>query len=101
PYASGDQLLLVQQSAALAGRPPRVSIKELYDYRERTSSFDALVEYHQMNFDLLRKGDPDRVNTGVVSHDFFNVLGIRPLFGRTFVADDDRPGADGVRVLSY
>src|SRR3982751_6368112 len=47
PYASGDQLLLVQQSAALAGRPPRVSIKELYDYRERTSSFDALVEYHQ------------------------------------------------------
>ena len=62
-----------------------MSIKELYDYREQTASFDALVEYHQMNFDLLKQGEPDRVNTGVVSHDFFNVLGIAPLLGRTFV----------------
>jgi hypothetical protein len=34
-----------------------MSIKELYENRERASSFDALVEYHQMNFDLLRTGD--------------------------------------------
>src|SRR5689334_16419671 len=63
PYASGDQLVVVNQSTSLAGRQnANVSIKELYDYREKTSSFDALVEYHQMNFDLLRKGNPDRVN---------------------------------------
>jgi putative ABC transport system permease protein len=36
----------------------------------------------------------------VVSHDFFNVLGIRPIFGRTFLAGDDAPGADAVLVLS-
>jgi predicted permease len=76
-------------------------VNELYDYRAQTASFDALVEYHQMSFDLLRKGNPDRVNTGVVSHDFFNVLGITPLYGRTFVADDDKPGADAVLVLSH
>jgi putative ABC transport system permease protein len=101
PYESGDRLLLVRQSAPLAARPNAgVSIKELYDYREQTASFDALVEYHQMNFDLLMKGEPDRVNVGVVSHDFFNVLGIRPIFGRTFLAGDDAPGADAVLVLS-
>ena len=101
PYESGDRLLLVRQSAPLAGRPNAgVSIKELYDYREQTASFDALVEYHQMNFDLLMKGEPDRVNVGVVSHDFFNVLGIRPIFGRTFLAGDDAPGADAMLVLS-
>ena len=101
PYESGDRLLLVRQSAPLAGRPNAgVSIKELYDYREQMASFDALVEYHQMNFDLLMKGEPDRVNVGVVSHDFFNVLGIRPIFGRTFLAADDAPGADAVLVLS-
>ena len=102
PYASGERLLLVRQSAPLAGRAnTSVSIKELYDYREQTASFDALVEYHQMNFDLLKQGEPDRVNVGVVSHDFFNVLGISPLAGRTFVADDDKPGADAVLVLSH
>jgi putative ABC transport system permease protein len=102
PYASGDRLVLVRQSAPLAGRSDTgVSVKELYDYREQANDFDNLVEYHQMNFDLLNRGEPDRVNTGVVSHDFFNVLGIAPILGRTFVADDDRPGADAVLVLSY
>ena len=102
PYASGDRLVLVRQSAPLAGRANAgVSIKELYDYREQTQAFDALVEYHQMNFDLLQRGEPDRVNTGVVSHDFFDVLGITPILGRAFLPEDDKPGANAVLVLSY
>jgi len=102
PYADSERLVVVRQSSLAAARQnPAVAVKELYDYREQTRSFDALVEYHQMNFDLIRKGNPDRVNTGVVSHDFFNVLGIRPVYGRTFVAGDDLPGADAVLVLSH
>jgi predicted permease len=102
PYTNGDRLLLVRQSAPLAGQPNSgVSIRELYDYREQTRAFDALVEYHQMNFDLLKRGEPDRVNVGVVSHDFFDVLGIRPILGRSFVKHDDDLGADAVLILSY
>lgn len=102
PYGHADRLLLVRQSAPLAGRAnAAVSIRELYDYREQTTSFDGLVEYHQMNFDLLGHGDPERVNVGVVSHDFFELLGIKPTLGRTFVAGDDAPGADAVLVLSH
>ncbi len=102
PYASGDRLLLIRQSAARAGRPNvGVAIKELYDYREHTRSFDGIVEYHQMNFDLLKRGEPDRVSTGVVSHDFFDVLGIAPILGRSFRSADDAPGADAVLILSY
>ncbi len=102
PYASGDRLVLIRQSAPLAGRPDAgVSVQEYYDYREQTHAFDRLVEYHQMNFDLLNRGEPDRVSTGVVSHDFFDVLGIAPIMGRTFRADDDKPGADAVLVLSH
>ncbi|PYR60339.1 MAG: hypothetical protein DMF85_05410 [Acidobacteria bacterium] len=102
PYASGERLLLIRQSAPLARRPDiGVSIKELYEYRAQTKAFDAVVEYHQMNFDLLKRGEPDRVDTGVVSHNFFDVLGIRPILGRTFVAADDAPGADAVLILSH
>jgi predicted permease len=102
PYEDPDRLVLVQQSAPLAGVPNTgVSIKEYFDYREQSPDFDALVEYHQMSFVLLRRGDPDRVDTGVVSHNFFDVLGIRPMLGRTFGADDDRPGAAPVLLLSY
>jgi predicted permease len=102
PYANGDRLVLIRQSATLAGQADvGVSVRELYDYREQASSFDAIVEYHQMNFDLLKRGDPDRVNVGVVTHNFFDVLGIQPLLGRAFVAADDAPGAEAALILSY
>ena len=103
PYAEGDRLVLVRQSAPLIGPADvGVSIKEYFTYRDQmTADFDGLVEFHQMNFDLLKRGEPDRVNTGVVSPNFFDVLGIKPLVGRTFVPDDDKPGAPAVLVVSY
>ena len=54
-----------------------------------------------MNFDLINRGEPDRVNTGVVSHNFFDLLGIKPILGRTFVASDDVRDADAVLILSH
>jgi putative ABC transport system permease protein len=102
PYDNGDRLVLIRQSAPLANQQDiGVSIKELYEYREQLASFDGLVEFHQMNFDLLRRGDPNRVATGVVSPNFFDVLGIQPILGRTFVAADDHEGAEAVLVLGH
>ena len=89
PYVEGDRLMLIQQSAPLAGQDSvGVSIPELYDYRRELTNFSGLVEFHQMSFDLLNRGEPDRVATGVVSSNFFDVLGIRPHLGRTFVDTD-------------
>ena len=102
PYEHGDRLVIVRQSASLAGqRTLGVAIAEYFDYRQQASVFDGLVEYHQMSFDLLNRGEPDNVSTGVVSHNFFDVLGIKPVIGRTFVASDDAHGAEAVLVLSH
>jgi predicted permease len=102
PYEHGDRLVVLQQSAPLSGRRNAgVAIAEYFDYRERADVFDGLVEYHQMNFDLINRGEPDRVDTGVVSANFFDLLGIKPILGRTFVASDDVPGAEAVLVLSH
>ena len=102
PYADGERLVLVRQSAPLAGQDEvGVSIRELYDYREQLTDFSGLVEFHQMSFDLIERGDPDRVDTGVVSANFFNVLGIHPVLGRSFVAADEAHGAEAVLILSH
>ncbi len=102
PYENGERLVLIQQSATQAGQQGiGVSIKELFEYRAQLASFDELVEFHQMSFDLLRRGEPDRVATGVVSPNFFNALGIRPLLGRTFIPSDDDHGAEAVLVLGH
>jgi predicted permease len=102
PYEHGDRLVLLQQTAPLSNQPNAgIAIKELYDYRQQLASFEGLVEFHQMNFDLLRRGEPDRVATGVVSPNFFDVLGITPLLGRTFVDSDDDEGAEAVLVIGH
>ena len=103
PYEHGDRLLVLQQSRPLSGQPSvGVAIAEYYDYRQRaTDVFDGLVEYHQMSFDLINRGEPDRVDTGVVSANFFDLLGIKPIVGRTFAPSDDVEGAEAVLVLSH
>jgi putative ABC transport system permease protein len=103
PYEHGDRLVVLQQSAPLLGRANTgIAIAEYFDYRERGKDvFDGLVEYHQMNFDLINRGDPDRVATGVVSANFFDLLGITPVIGRTFAESDDLQGAEAVLILSH
>ena len=102
PYTDGDRLVLVQESATLSGQDSiGVSIAELYDYRSQLDGFSGLVEFHQMSFDLLDRGEPDRVATGVVSANFFDVLGVKPRLGRAFVDTDDDLGAEAVLILSH
>ena len=93
PYANGDALVEIrQQKTAGAAENLGLSLPELADYRTRMSSFDGVVEYHQMWFNLIEAHSASRVMTGVVSAEFFDVLGVRPLLGRTFAPADDAPG---------
>ena len=102
PFRDGHELVLVQQSSPQTNRPAvGVSIPELYDYRQHLKAIRDLVEYHSMSFTLLDRGDPDRVDTGVVSANFFDVLGMKPLHGRTFIDTDDDLGSEAVLVLSH
>ena len=102
PYADGHELVLARQQAPRAGSANiPFSVKEIGDYREQLGTLDGFVEYHGMSFTLLNRGEPDRVLTGVVSANFFDVLGVQPLHGRTFRDGDDDLGAEAVLVLSY
>jgi putative ABC transport system permease protein len=101
PYAEGDRLVRLQQQAPRAGLEDiGVSPLEKADYAAGRS-FSGVAEHHTMWFNLLDRGAPERVQTGVVSANFFPVMGIRPLLGRTFVPDDEKPGAEPVLVLSH
>jgi hypothetical protein len=82
PYTHGDRLVEIRQQAPKVGvNDVSVSVKEIADYRAQAASLDAVVEYHQMAFSLLGRGEAARVQTGVVSASFFDVLGVTPLLG--------------------
>jgi predicted permease len=102
PYTEGDRLLVLEQHAPGAGlEDVAFSIAELGDYRERTRSFEDVVEYHSMSFTLLGGDEPRRVLTGVVSAGFFAVLGTEPLLGRAFRPEDEALGAEAVLILGH
>jgi putative ABC transport system permease protein len=102
PYMNGEALVEIQQQrAGTTSGNLGLSLPELEDYRRQLSSLDALVEYHQMWFNLIEGTHASRVMTGVVSSAFFDVIGIKPILGRTFVPDDELPGAVPVLVVSH
>ncbi len=102
PYRNGGQLVVLRQVATKATIPNvPFSAKEIFDYRDHNHTLQDVVEHHTMSFLLLGKDSAEQVQTAVVSANFFDVLGVRPLLGRTFVASDDTPHADAVLVLSY
>jgi putative ABC transport system permease protein len=100
PYARGSDLLLLRQPHA-GLNDSGFSIADLDDVKRLSTSLDAVVEYHNMYFILLGGQEPERVATGVVSWDYFQTLGVAPLLGRTFTADDDQPGAPATLVVSH
>jgi putative ABC transport system permease protein len=101
PYEDGERLVVLHQQQPLAGREDiGFSYQEILDYR-RAQSLEGVVEFHNMWFILLGRAEPQRVATGVVSANFFDLLGVKPMFGRTFVDADERPGAPAVLVLSH
>ena len=102
PYEGGEKLVVLRQQAPLADVDNMpFSVKEIFDYREQNQTLEAIVEYHTMPFILLGRGEPERVQTGVVSAKVFDVLKVQPYLGRTFLQGEDEIGADPVLVLSY
>ncbi|HEY0703184.1 MAG TPA: ABC transporter permease [Candidatus Acidoferrales bacterium] len=102
PYPQAQQLIFVREKALKVGADHvTFSVPEIEDYRARNHTLAQLAEYHGMSFTLFGHGDPERVRTGVVSANFFDMFGIQPLLGRTFEPGDDQPGAPPVVVLTY
>jgi len=102
PYPGGQQLVFIRQQALKVGQDDwGFSPKEIEDFRAQNRTLSGLVEYHAMSFILYGHGDPDRVRTAVVSANYFDLFEVKPLLGRTFVADDDNIGAPPVLLLSY
>lgn len=77
------------------------SVKEIRELSANTRTMSGVAEYHSMSFQLYGHGEPLRVQTGVVSDKFFDLLGVKPLLGRTFLPGEEEVGAPPVVVLTH
>jgi len=101
PYRDGGQLVVLHQNVKQSHQNDvGFSPLEMVDFTENSHTLNGVVEHHAMTFLLLGNNTAERVATSVVSVNFFDVLGVKPLLGRTFLPSDDNR-TTAVLVLSY
>jgi hypothetical protein len=71
------------------------------DWRIQSQLFESLSAWEGENFNLTDYGEPVRVLGAKVFADFFDVLQVQPILGRSFLPDEDRAGANPVALLIY
>src|SRR6185503_10151299 len=77
-----------------------VTIYNYEDWRDRAKSFSAMAAFRPTNMTVLGVGDPERVPVKMITASLLPLLGVAIEHGRNFTAADDRPGAEGVVILS-
>jgi predicted permease len=81
---------------------PPLSYPDLRDLREQTRSFSALLGYSDDWVTVTGTSSPERIFATLVSANFFDLLGVRPVLGRGFLATEEgAPGSAPVAVIAY
>ena len=99
PYADADRLVRIDETEGRGGMG--VSPPDLLDFQQQNQSFENIAGYAGDSLILTGSGEPLRIQSVNVSHNLFSVLGIGPLLGRSFSADDERQGQNQVAVIGY
>jgi len=101
-FRDPERLVMIWEDATFAGFPRNTPAPANYvDWKTQTQSFEDVAASAESTFNLTGDGDPERVTAYQVTANFFPLFGVAPALGRTFVAEDDRPGAHRVAVLSH
>jgi predicted permease len=102
PFPEPDRVLMLYAARPAHGVDERnLAAAEVADLRARSRSFAAVAGMYGRTVNLAGAGEAERLDAQAVTHDLLPLVGVRPLLGRTFRAEDDRPGAAPVVVLSH
>src|SRR5467141_1758753 len=97
-----DRLIYIRQSAPGTGDDNTAfSVPEIQALRASVKTLSALGEFSTLELTMIGQGEPRVVQSGLVSGNYFEVMGLHPVLGRLIGAQDDAPKAAGVVVLTY
>lgn len=107
PFPEQERLVWAQQAdQTLSGVTKNQGVSEplsypdFFDWRSQSHSFTAIACYRSNDVTFTGTGPAKHLPSDVVSADFFRALGVRPVLGRDFRLDEEKPGSR-VAVLSY
>ena len=102
PFPLRDPSRLMLVGEVWEGRPQVMSVGNYVDTNAAIPDFEhGLSALNYANYNLADETAPERVVGARVTANYFDVMGVRPMLGRTFTSDEDRPGSDRFVVLSH
>jgi putative ABC transport system permease protein len=99
-FPNQDRLVMVWQRPGEFGHS-WVTAGDFNDWREQNQTFERLIAFDPLGFDLVEDSQPEQFGGYRVSAGFFDALGARPALGRTFLPSEHEPGHDQVVVLKH
>ena len=103
PFPDSDALVAIFETDTQRGlQRGSHSYPNFLDLRAQNTVFQHVASYRSGDFIMTGRGDPARLQGAVVAADLFPLLGVSPILGRYFVADEDKPSETGrVVILSH
>ena len=99
PYPKSSRLVFLcegQPSVTYSFSYPRYEM-----LRDQASAFEGIAAYDDESITASISGEPERIEGGRVSANFFSVLRVQPILGRTFTPDEDRAAGPPLVILSH
>jgi predicted permease len=102
PYPEPDKLVMVWERRIREGvNDNAVAPADFRDWRARNQVFAHIAAQNDIPLDLNEGNEPERIATGQVSASFFEVLGIKPMLGRGFLAEEEQAGRNRVVIMNH
>src|SRR5512144_1915906 len=101
PHKDGDRLVYLRHSINGPGGDNIVfSVPEINDYRESAKSLGGIAEYSQVTLSLKEGAEVNRINVGLVTGNYFEIMGLAPIRGRLLNSGDDGTKVPPLMVLT-
>jgi putative ABC transport system permease protein len=99
PYADMDRIVMLMERTR-SGLPLSIAWQNFQDWHEQNQVFEQMGIYRGTTVNLTGADQPERLIASMVSSEVFKAVGISAMSGRTFAAEEDRPGAARVAIVS-
>ncbi len=102
PHQDGDRLMYLRHSInGPGGENILFSVPEILDFRQNAKHLRGIAEYSGMIYTLQGESDAVRISVGLVTGNFFQIMGLRPVLGRLLNEGDDGTTVPPVMVLTH
>jgi putative ABC transport system permease protein len=100
PFRDASQLVLLNETTPRVG-DVSVSYPNFQDWRRQSRTFTEMAAVSGVHFNMAGSSQPEHLGGLAVSPNFLSMVGVRPVMGRGFTADEEKAGAAPVVLLSY